>query len=135
LQVLLGLAGVAHVLIGAGVNLSSRFPAVVARLYGAQIDWSPQFAYILKPLGVFMIVLGALILAAARDPVKHGAVVNALVTLLALRILQRIVCRQEIADAFAMTAQRNITNIVFFLILAVAIFVLHRQARKVVPQA
>ena len=47
-----------HLFVGLSVNLSMPFTQAIAAGYGAQVDWTPQFTYILHPLGAFMIVLG-----------------------------------------------------------------------------
>ena len=56
-----------HLVVGIGLNVSPAFPQVMAGYYGAEVDFTPQFLYILKPLGAFMIMVGLVVMAAARD--------------------------------------------------------------------
>ena len=44
------------------------FPQAMAEYYGAQVTWTPEFLYIVKPIGAFMIAIGVMAAAAARDP-------------------------------------------------------------------
>jgi len=64
-----------HLSVGLAVNLSDHFTKMIAAGYGATVDWTPQFTYILRPLGAFMIVLGFLAAVAARDPERYNAVI------------------------------------------------------------
>lgn len=133
LQVFLWMICAFHVIVGAGINLSSGIPAAMASYYGAQVDWTPQFVYILKPLGAFMLVLGMLSAVAALDPLRNKMIVYGFVTLFAIRALQRIVFGGEIYDAFAIASGRNIGNAVFFILMALALFTLHRFVEKRAP--
>ena len=119
-----------HVIVGVGLNVSPAFPQAMADYYGASVDWSPAFLYIVKPIGAFMIALGVMAAAAARDPMGHGAVVYGFVVLFVIRGLQRLVFQEEIAEAVAIAANRNITNAVVFLVMAAALFLLFRAAAK-----
>lgn len=114
-----------HVVVGVGLNFSSGFPRLMAEYYGATVDWTPQFTYILKPLGAFMFVLGLLAAAAARDPLRYRLAAYLFATLFTIRGLQRVVFRREILDAFSISPARNMGNAVFFLALAATLLGLH----------
>jgi hypothetical protein len=103
---------------------------VMARYYGATVDWTPQFVYILKPLGAFMFVLGGLAAAAALKPLYHTAIIYGFVALFALRALQRLVFQQELQAAFSIASARNLGAMVFFFALAAVLFVVCRAAEK-----
>lgn len=119
-----------HIIVGAGLNFSTGIPAAMASYYGAEVDWTPQFVYILKPLGAFMFVLGILAAVAALNPLRNKMIVYGFVTLFAIRALQRIVFSREVYDAFAIAWGRNIGNAVFFILLATALFTLYRFVAK-----
>ncbi|MBT8078228.1 MAG: hypothetical protein KJO31_06605 [Gammaproteobacteria bacterium] len=119
-----------HVVVGLGVNLSDEFPQAMARYYGAQISWTPEFAYIVKPLGAFMIALGFMAGMAARDPFGHPEIVYGFVLLFAMRGLQRLAFQGEIETALNIASTRNMGNAVAFLLLATVLFVLYRAARR-----
>lgn len=126
LQILLwGICGF-NVIIGLGLNLSPDFVHVVASYYGAEVDWTPAFMYIIKPLGAFMITVGLLAGIAARDPLKHAGIVYALALLFLMRGLQRFVFMDEIANAVNIEAGRNAVNGIFFMALAVILVVIYR---------
>lgn len=117
-----------HLIVGIGLNLSPAFPQLMAGYYGAAVDLTPQFLYILKPLGAFMIMVGLVVLAAARDPLNNAAIVHALVALLAIRGLQRFAFQDTIVSDLAIESSRNVANGIFFLLLAAILVVLFKMA-------
>ena len=117
-----------HVIVGIGLNVSSAFPQVMAEYYGAQVTWTPEFLYIVKPIGAFMIAIGVMAAAAARDPAGHRSIVYGIAVLFALRGIQRIVFQDEIGSAVAIEASRNLVNAIFFLAMAVALILLFRMS-------
>ncbi len=127
LQALLCFVCAAHVVIGVGVNLAPGFPPFMAGIYGATVDWTPQFTYILKPLGAFMLTVGLLAGIAATDPVRHSAVVYAVAVLFVIRTAQRVVFADETLRAFGITLARDVAVSCFFLVLAAALVVLGRR--------
>lgn len=117
-----------HVVVGLGVNVSSAFPQAVANYYGAEIIWTPELAYIVKPVGAFMLALGFMAALAARNPLGNAAIVYGFVLLFTMRGLQRLVFQNEIATALSIETSRNIINAVFFFALAAVLFWLFRAA-------
>jgi hypothetical protein len=130
LQALLGLASLSHLVIGGGIMVSPEFQRAMASFYGAEVDWTPQLVYILRPLGAFMFVLGLLLAAAALDPWRHRLIIYGLCGVLLLRVLQRVVLQQEIEKAFHISMGRDLTMAGLFLAEAVAILVLLHRAAK-----
>lgn len=126
LQALLCVVCAAHVVIGLGVNLVPGFPPMVAGIYGATVDWTPQFTYILKPLGAFMLTTGLLAGLAAANPVRHAAIVYAVALLFVIRSAQRVFFADESFRAFGITLARDVVVASLFLALAVALVVLVR---------
>lgn len=119
-----------HVVVGAGLNIAPAMAPFLAKMYGAEVNWTPEFSYIIKPLGAFMFVLGIAAAATALKPQKYRAVTYCFVALFAIRSLQRLVFAQDIHETFAITAGRNCANILFFLSMAVALVVLDRLVQK-----
>jgi hypothetical protein len=119
-----------HLLVGLAVNTSPSLTQSIARGYGATVDWTPQFTYILHPLGAFMIALGVLAAAAARDPRRYSAVVGGFVLLFAIRALHRVIFGDAITTAFGISASRNMVNMAVFALQAVLLFVLWRAAMR-----
>jgi hypothetical protein len=119
-----------HAGVGLALNLNLGLKEWVAgSLYGATVDWSdPQFVYILRPLGAFMIALGVLAAVAARDPLRYQAIAYGFVVLFFLRGLQRIVFMSDIETAFSISGSRSISQMVIMWALAAGLFVLTRSA-------
>jgi hypothetical protein len=130
LQVLLWFVCAFHLIVGLGLNLSSGFPQIMAGYYGATVNWTPELLYILKPVGAFMIAIGIMAAAAARDPLGHRSIVYGLVALFVIRGLQRIAFAEEIGNAVAIDSTRNIINAVIFLLLGGVLFFLYNAASK-----
>ncbi len=128
-----------HILIGAGIMLSGTLQQKVAGLYGAQVDWTPQLIYILRPLGAFMFMLGVVGIAAARDPIRYSVIGYAFVGVLLIRVVQRIIFRGEIEQIFHIGPVRNLTNAISFLVLAVVLaallFAAGRRSEATAPIA
>ena len=127
LQGLLCFVCAAHVVIGVGVNLAPGFPPIVASVYGATVDWTPQFTYILKPLGAFMLTVGLLAGIAATDPARHTAIVHAVAVLFVIRSAQRMFFADETLRAFGITLARDAAVASLFLVLAAALVLLVRK--------
>ena len=118
-----------HLFVGVAVNVSPAFTQMIARGYGATVDWTPQFTYILHPLGAFMIVLGLLAGAAAREPERYEGVILGFVVLFVIRALHRLVYGGVLTQAFGISGSRNTANMLVFLAQAILLFVLWRAAR------
>jgi hypothetical protein len=130
LQAMLWFASLSHIIIGGGIMISPEFQRAMAGVYGAEVDWTGQFIYILRPLGAFMLVLGLLLAAAALDPWKHRLIVYGLCGVLFLRVLQRIALREDIQNAFHIGTAQDLGMAGFFLVEAIAILVLLHRAGK-----
>ena len=119
-----------HLAVGISVNVSLSLTQQIARGYGATVNWTEQFVYILHPLGAFMIALGVMAAAAARDPRRYSAVVGGFVLLFAIRALHRVVYGDVLQSAFGIASSRNMANMVVFAVQAVLLFVLWRAAMR-----
>jgi len=133
LKAYLWFIAVFHLFVGLSVNLSAGFTRSIAAMYGAQVDWTPQFTYILHPLGAFMIVLGVLAAVAARDPERYEAVVLGFVLLFAIRALHRLVFGDVITSAFAIPSSRNMIAMIVFVVQSVVLLLLWRASRARTP--
>lgn len=118
-----------HVFVGVAVNVSPTFTRMIASGYGATVDWTPQFTYILHPLGAFMIILGLLAGAAAREPERYEGVILGFVILFAIRSLHRLVYGDVLTQAFGIAPSRNMANMIIFAAQAIALFILWRASR------
>ncbi|MHC4217691.1 MAG: hypothetical protein ACYSU7_04460 [Planctomycetota bacterium] len=130
LKVVLWVVCVCHILLGGTIMLGQSFQERAAALYGAQVAWTPEFVYILKPLGAFMLVLGIVGIAAALDPVRYRVLGYGFVGLLVIRVIQRVIFQGDILDAFGISTGRNLVNAGFFLVVAVILLVLLQLGTK-----
>ncbi len=131
LQVTLWTVCAFHVLVGAGLSLSSQFVDTAASLYGAEVEqWSPQFLYIVRPLGVFMLALGVFAGAAAINPFGHRLTIYVFAGIFIFRALQRVAFGTQISEAYGIASSRNVTNMIFFFVLAALLIVLDQLARR-----
>ena len=119
-----------HLFVGLAVNLSDTFTRMIAAGYGATVDWTPQFVYILRPLGAFMIILGILAAVAARQPGRYPAVIMGFVILFAIRALHRLFYSDVLASAFGISRSRSMVNMAVFALQAVVLLLLWRAARE-----
>ena len=122
-----------HLFVGLAVNLSEPFTRMIAAGYGARVDWTPQFVYILHPLGAFMIILGLLAAVAARQPARYPAVILGFVVLFTIRSLHRVFYAGTLESAFGITRSRSMTMMLIFAVQAVVLLLLWRAAREVEP--
>ena len=98
-------------------------------LYNARVDWSDgQFAYIMKPLGAFMIALGIMAAMAARNPLGNRPIIIGFAILFTMRGLQRLLYMNEIESVFAIPASRSLVQMVVMLVLALGLVLLLRAA-------
>jgi hypothetical protein len=130
LQVFLWLICAFHVIVGVGLNVSSEFPQFLAQYYGAQVNWTPELRYLVKPVGAFMLALGVLAGVAARNPLGYPSIVYGFVLLFVVRGLQRLIFQGEIETALDIASGRNLGNAVFFLLMAAGLMLLLRFARQ-----
>lgn len=129
LKVYLWFIAIFHLFVGLAVNLSDSFTKLIAAGYGATVDWTPQFSYILHPLGAFMIVLGIIAAVAARDPERYEAVVLGFVILFAIRALHRLIFADALLSAFGISKSRSMANLAIFAGQAILLFLLWRASR------
>lgn len=135
LQVLLWFVCLSHIVLGVAIMTSPECQQKVATLYGAKVDWTPQFVYILRPLGAFMTVLGLVGLAAAVNPLRNRVMVYGFALLLTIRVVQRFVFKDDIERAFGIEPTRNLIAAGGFLTLAVLLVLLLQIAQKTKGQA
>ena len=124
LKVLMWIVAAMHLVVGLGLALTPGFARYMADVYGAEVNWTPEFSYIVRPLGTFMIGLGVVAIAAARDPIRYRIVLYALAVVFLARAAQRLIWANEVQTAFGLTNSRNVANMVFFTFVGGSILVL-----------
>lgn len=121
LQVLVLLVALSHAAIGLALMISPGLQDQMATLYGAEVQWTPELRYLLKPMGAFMLALGCVGLLAARKPASHPGIVLTFAGLLLIRVAQRAVFRSEIQELFALSTWKLWSAAGLFLVLAIAL--------------
>ena len=124
LQVLLWVVCASHITIGGGIMISPAFQQQMEAAYGASIVWTDDLTYLARILGVFMLGLGAVGIAAAIDPLRYRVLVYGFAGVMLIRVGQRLVHHREIQETFGLETGRMIVNGVFFAALAIALIVL-----------
>lgn len=108
LRVVLGLLAAYHLVIGLVSVASHRWTARLTRgLYALSLGEDARFQYAVKMLGLYALVLGALLVLAACDPAAHRPVIAALIFLQAARGLSRLAFRRLLAEGFGVPRRRN----------------------------
>ncbi|MGI8546171.1 MAG: hypothetical protein ACR2M1_02380 [Gemmatimonadaceae bacterium] len=108
LRVLLGALAAYHLGIGvASVTSYGSTAALSHHIYGLGLGDDPQFRYSIKMLGLYALVFGGLIMAAAWHPYDNRATIIALISLQLLRALFRVRFANHISTGFGVTLRRN----------------------------
>jgi len=125
-RVLLALVGLAHLVLGLIANLAPPeiLVKVVSEFYGATVDVTAQSHHVIRIVGAFMIGVGVMAFLACRDPQRNQAIIIGIITILVLRVIQRVVFAREIGSAFHIPSARIWLQVTFFLLTAIALFVL-----------
>jgi len=76
------------------------------------VSIDPQFTYLAKFLGAYVIAFGVMLLFIAKDPVRYGALVYPAVLVAVLRIAERLIFAGELKSAFGIGMQRTIGTII-----------------------
>jgi hypothetical protein len=97
---------------------------VTGALSRASYTMTPELDYARKPLGLYVMMSGALLLYAIRDPVRYRAVVTWGALLLIARGLQRLVIADELHGLFGIPFARNLVHVVYLCALGAALLVL-----------
>ena len=126
LKVLLALVGLAHLMLGLIANVAppETLVKVASVFYGATVEVTSQSHHVIRIVGAFMIGVAVMAFLACRDPQHNQAIILGIITVLVLRVIQRIVFAQEITGAFQVPTARVWLQVAFFLLTAIALFVL-----------
>jgi hypothetical protein len=124
-----------HVITGLAALISNkRGLQVGALLYGAEFEPSPQFRYIIRPLGVYILALAYLQAMAVRDPWRYRAVIDATLAVFAARQVQRYFFSSQIQSIFGISGQQHLLRSLYFLLLALLLLVARLRLGNAAPQ-
>ena len=130
LRVLLWFIAAYQFLVGALLLLTPGFAQLVVAWYGAHVEWTDQFAFILKPLGAYMLMTGMIAAGTARARVPHPSITSALAVLFAINALYRIVNFQHIQSTFQIASWHLLGQIATLSALGLACVLLTRAAMR-----
>ena len=124
-----------HVITGLAALISNkRGLQIGALLYGARFEPTPQFRYIIRPLGVYILALAYLQAMAVRDPWRYRAVIDATLAVFAARQVQRYFFSSQIQSIFGISGQQHLLRSLYFLLLALALLVARLRLGNAAPQ-
>jgi hypothetical protein len=123
-RLIMGWICAGHVLTGLAALLSDkRGIKLGSLLYGARFEPTPQFLYIIRPLGVYILALAYLQALAVRDPWRYRAVIDATLAVFAGRQVQRYFFSKDIQSIFGISSQQHLGRSLYFLLLALLLLV------------
>ena len=125
IKILAGFMGVYHILMGILGIVSGSWAAWGAHtLWHANVTVDPQFIYLAKFLGAYVVAFGVMLLFIAKDPIRYGALVYPAVVVAVLRIGERLVFAGELKTTFGIGMERTIGTIIVVGALNLALLVL-----------
>jgi len=134
LKGLLWFIAVYQLVMGLLLLVSPTFAQLVVAWYGASVEWTPQFTFILKPLGAYMVMTGIIAWGAARAEIPHPMITYALAVLFTINAVYRVLRFESIQTTFGISAAHLILQVVVLLALAAACFFLQRAGdRRATP--
>ena len=114
-----------HIVLGGGAFLSSAIAEQTARtIFGITLRMDDQTAYVVRVLGVYALTFGLVAGVAATNPVRHGVLLNVIVVLYALRIVIKLVFKDEAVMGLAYTAGRVYGEAALLAAFAIAVIAL-----------
>ena len=128
LKGLLWFIAVYQFLMGALLLMPPQFAQLVVSWYGATVDWTPQFTFILKPLGSYMLMTGLIAAATARADIPHPSITSSFAALFTINALYRILRFEYVRTTFGIASGHLVLQIVVLAGLAAALMLLSRSA-------
>lgn len=116
--------------VGALLLLTPDMARLVVGWYGSDVQVTEQFAFILKPLGAYMLMTGVIASGAARAQVPHPSIVSALAVLFGLNVLYRIGNFQYVQTTFGIPQWHLIGQIIILAALGLSLTFLSRAAMR-----
>lgn len=87
----------------------------------ATVTLTPEMNYLLKVLGIYLMLFGALMAYASTDPKRHRPLITLGVMVLLLRAFQRLSLTRELQELFNVPVGLNVLHVMYLLSLALTI--------------
>jgi hypothetical protein len=134
IRVLAGFMGIYHILMGALGIVSGSTAAWGAHvLWHANVRVDPQFTYLAKFLGAYVVAFGVMMLFIAKHPVRYGGLVYPAVLVAVLRIAERLIFASELKAAFGIGMKRTIGTVIVVGALNLGLLLLKPRASYLPP--
>ena len=130
LKGLLWFIAVYQFVVGALLLITPDLSQLIVGWYGSDVQVTPQFAFILKPLGAYMLMTGLIASGTARADVPHPSIVAALVVLFAMNVIYRIGSFRYVQDTFGIPQWHLIGQIAILSAIGLSLALLSRSAMK-----
>lgn len=130
LKGLLWFVAVYQFVVGALLLLTPDLSRLVVGWYGSNVQVSDQFAFILKPLGAYMLMTGLIASGAARAQVPHPSIAAALALLFGLNVVYRIAHFQYVQATFGIPQWHLVAQMAILATLGISLAVLSRSAMR-----
>jgi hypothetical protein len=108
----------------AAVVSGAHIVAITALLSSGSVTLTPELDYLLKPLGLYVLMFGALMAYAIFDPLKNRAIITWGALVLFLRAMQRLFLTNTLHDLFGIPIGRNLVNVGYLALMAFILLVL-----------
>ena len=131
IRVLAGFMGIYHILMGILGIVSGSTAAWGAHvLWHATVNVDPQFSYLAKFLGAYVIAFGVMLLFITKNPVRYAGLVYPAVIVAVLRIAERLIFASELKTAFGIGMNRTVGTIVVVAALNLGLLLLKPRDTK-----
>lgn len=121
---LAGFVSVYHLVLGliAIFGTTSLVTSAVTMVYGVTPTIDPQFLYMVKFIGAYMIVFSIATAILAYNPVQYRKLVWVPIGLFVIRILERLIFFGLLGEAFHITFAQDLRVMIPIAILAIALY-------------
>jgi hypothetical protein len=92
-----------------------RFTWIFSR---GRVEFTPDTRYLIKPLGLYILMFGLMLAWSATDPERYRVVIWWGAAVLFLRGLQRILIAKELETLFGIPYRRNLANVLYVFVVA-----------------
>jgi hypothetical protein len=91
-------------------------------LFHTKVERTPELDFALKPLGVYVLMFGVLLVYAAREPEKNPAIINWAALVFLARAVQRLLFTEELERLFQVPRYLNFLHVIYLVILAATLW-------------
>lgn len=130
LKGLLWFIAVYQFIVGAALMVSPNLAQLVVGFYGSDVQVTEQFAFILKPLGAYMLMTGLIATGAARAQVPHPSITMALAVLFLMNVLYRLSSFTYVQTTFGIPQWHLVGQVLILGAIGLSLVFLSRSAMK-----